>query len=71
MGVLVREACRTSGIPLVVFFHGYDATRTEVVQRLAVEYRELFRDAAALVASSRFLGERLVAMGATSDRLRD
>ena len=69
MGVLVREACRASETPLVVCFHGYDATRTALVQRLAAEYRKLFRDAAALVASSRFLAGRLVARGATSDRI--
>lgn len=69
-GVAAREACVALEIPLVTFFHGYDATRRELLQRCGDGYRALFRDGAACVAPSRSLARQLVALGADEQRIQ-
>jgi glycosyltransferase involved in cell wall biosynthesis len=69
-GVAVREACVSAEIPLVTFFHGYDASRRSVVERLRDDYHALFRDAAALIAPARSLARQLVDLGAPEDKLQ-
>jgi glycosyltransferase involved in cell wall biosynthesis len=68
-GVLVREACVRGGFPMVVHFHGYDASSHATLERLAEEYRALFRDASAIVAVSRPMAQRLLELGAPSAKL--
>jgi len=63
-GVAVMGACRQLGLPLVVHFHGYDASVREVLGRYAAGYSLMFRQAAALVAVSRRMQARLIEMGA-------
>lgn len=69
VGVAVHEACRRAGVPLVVHFHGYDASMFEVLQRLDSAYRSLFRDAAAVIAVSQAMCRQLLSIGANPDRL--
>jgi colanic acid/amylovoran biosynthesis glycosyltransferase len=69
VGVAVHPACQQAGVPLVVHYHGYDASMTEVLQRLGSSYRALFRDAAAVVAVSRAMREQLLRLGADPQRL--
>lgn len=63
-GVAVMGACRALGLPLVVHFHGYDASVREVLARYAAGYSLMFRQAAALVAVSRGMRGRLIELGA-------
>ena len=63
-GAEIRAACRRGGIPLVVYFYGFDAWRTPLVERLLPEYRRLFADAAAIVAVSDSIRKRLLQWGA-------
>lgn len=63
-GVAVMGACRSLGLPLVVHFHGYDASVREVLERYAAGYSLMFRQAAALVAVSRRMRGRLIELGA-------
>ncbi len=69
-GVAVREACAALGVPLVTCFHGYDASRRALLERLADDYRALFRDGAACVVPSRSLERQLVALGADEARVQ-
>jgi colanic acid/amylovoran biosynthesis glycosyltransferase len=68
-GVYVLPACRELGIPLVAHFHGYDASHRGVLAEFAVGYATLFREAAGLVAVSRAMRTRLLALGAPPARL--
>ncbi len=63
-GVLVREACELAGVPLVVCFHGFDASVHEVLKANEKSYRELFQSAHAVVAGSRAMADRLRRLGA-------
>ena len=68
-GVRVSEACRLAGLPLVVQFHGHDASVRDVIAENAEGYRMLFAQAAGIIAVSREMVERLAALGAPRERL--
>jgi colanic acid/amylovoran biosynthesis glycosyltransferase len=68
MGVLAGDVCRQLGIPLHVYFHGYDASVTPRHPTARRRYRRLFGQAASIICASRFLADRLVALGC-SERL--
>jgi glycosyltransferase involved in cell wall biosynthesis len=68
-GVLVMDACRRRQIPLVVHFHGFDASKSGVLDWHREGYAELFERAFAVVAVSRAMCNRLVSLGADPNRL--
>ena len=68
VGVQAMDACRVEGVPLVVHFHGYDASSSAVLAGYSRSYRRLFAEAAALVAPSEALRLRLLSLGAPPGR---
>lgn len=74
-GVKLLPIARRTGIPLVVTFHGFDATtaafdESAAGERYRAELTELFAGAAGLVAVSEFIRGRLLTLGAPSERIR-
>ncbi len=68
-GVRVMDACRRASIPLVVHFHGYDASQHDVLREHAEGYKRLFEHARAIIAVSRVMQRRLIDMGASPDKV--
>jgi glycosyltransferase involved in cell wall biosynthesis len=68
-GILTVAACREVGIPLIVYFHGFDASVRSVLQEHAEAYRTMFRQAAAIIAASRAIQGRLISLGAPADKV--
>jgi colanic acid/amylovoran biosynthesis glycosyltransferase len=68
-GVQVLPACRGVGVPLIVHFHGYDAYMQDTLDRYGVQYLELFRYAAAVVAVSKDMVSQLMTLGAPRDKI--
>jgi glycosyltransferase involved in cell wall biosynthesis len=52
-----------------VHFHGYDASKLLRSRRHVRNYRELFRAAAGVIAPSRFLADKLAAIGCPFEKL--
>jgi len=69
MGVNVMKACETAAIPLIVHFHGFDASMHEVTAQNAKTYPVLFQTAAAVIAVSRPMQRKLVSLGAPPDKV--
>lgn len=69
VGSRIAEICRRCRIPLVVHFHGYDASKLEVLERLAEPYRQMFDHAAAVIAVSGAMSRKLLTLGCPPDRL--
>lgn len=69
MGCRLRLVCRRAGVRLFVHFHGFDATILLREPRWRWYYRRLFADAAGIVAPSRFLANRLEALGCPPAKL--
>lgn len=68
MGAALLGACRLAGVPLVVHFHGYDASVKRVIEHHR-GYADLFGGAAAVVVVSRAMEARLLGLGAPRERL--
>jgi colanic acid/amylovoran biosynthesis glycosyltransferase len=69
VGVLVKDACLRTGVPLVVHFHGYDASVREVLEEHRESYPEMFRAACAVVAVSRAMQQKLISLGASAEKV--
>jgi glycosyltransferase involved in cell wall biosynthesis len=63
MGPVVLEACRRLGLPLYVMFRGYDASSQLRYRSMRRRHARVFACAAGIIAESRFLADRLVAIG--------
>jgi colanic acid/amylovoran biosynthesis glycosyltransferase len=68
-GVAVMEACRRASLPLIVHFHGVDASDHETLFEYGEGYRQLFSAAAAIIAVSQDMEAALLALGAPRGRL--
>jgi len=68
-GVLVLDACARTKRPLVVRFHGYDASVRSVIDSLLLSYRKLFAQSAAIVAVSQAMRMRLIELGAPAEKV--
>lgn len=68
-GVALLTPCRMAGIPLVVHFHGFDASIKVVLEKYRAGYKRLFEEASAIVAVSREMERALLALGAPADRV--
>jgi glycosyltransferase involved in cell wall biosynthesis len=64
MGVLAAAACRRAEVPLIVHFHGYDASVHSVLEEHAKTYPLMFAQAAAVIAVSRAMKKKLESLGA-------
>jgi glycosyltransferase involved in cell wall biosynthesis/ubiquinone/menaquinone biosynthesis C-methylase UbiE len=65
----IYNACKKSGIPYVVHFHGYDATATPTLQTYKKEYSDIFQSAAALIVVSKAMREKIISIGAPIDKV--
>lgn len=63
-GVRVAEACHLLDIPLIVYFRGYDAHRSEVLEKHQITYKNLFKQSVALIAVSKEIQQKLIDLGA-------
>jgi glycosyltransferase involved in cell wall biosynthesis len=68
-GAAVLPVCRQIGLPLIVHFHGLDASVDSVLERHHDSYRAMFEYAICIVAVSRFMEQRLLQMGCPRDKL--
>lgn len=63
------DAIQTSAIPLVIHFHGYDATAHKTLEHFREEYRQMFNYATYIIAVSSIMHEKLIALGCPKNKL--
>lgn len=68
-GVQVMYAAEQAGIPLIVHFHGYDASVKSVLEEHRETYPRMFSKAAALVAVSLAMKRKLIELGAPPQKV--
>lgn len=69
VGVAVAPAAAMAGCRLFVHFHGHDATSYVLRPGVRDRYAALFAQAEGLFTPSRYIAERLAAIGAPRDRI--
>ena len=62
-------ACQRTKIPLIAHFHGYDSSRRAILEEYHEDYCRVFVEAAAIVAVSRTMQQKLISMGAPVDKV--
>ena len=68
-GVQVMDAAKRSSLPLIVHFHGYDASRSSVLEAHRDTYPQMFRVASAVIAVSHAMRLKLIELGAPPDKV--
>jgi colanic acid/amylovoran biosynthesis glycosyltransferase len=68
-GVSILNACLLANIPLVVHFHGIDASSHEVLENYKKDYRKMFQECAGIIAVSKAMQEKLISLGAPEEKI--
>lgn len=68
-GAEMEEICKRVGIPLFVFFHGFDAYRHNIVSRYKSNYQKLFNYARTIFVASKEMAQRLRFLGAPTNKI--
>lgn len=68
-GVGVMDACTECEVPLVVHFHGFDASMHAVIAEHSERYRRMFGLSSAIVAGCESMKRRLIAIGAPAGKV--
>jgi colanic acid/amylovoran biosynthesis glycosyltransferase len=68
-GVWCAEACRRAGVPLIVHFHGHDASDRAILEMFEDTYAGMFQAAAAIIAVSRAMRKKLISLGAPPEKI--
>ena len=69
-GSATAASCRLAGVPLVVHFHGYDASNRIELERHADGYQRMFKSANAIVVVSKAMQRQLLSLGAPEEKVR-
>jgi glycosyltransferase involved in cell wall biosynthesis len=69
-GVLLGPVAKSLGVPMVVMFHGADASRLASRPEWQERFREVFAQAALVIGPSNYVVDRLVSLGCPSEKAR-
>ncbi|CAN5376548.1 hypothetical protein BH09BAC1_BH09BAC1_30710 [soil metagenome] len=69
VGVHWLPVCKKAGIPLLIYFHGFDATRGDVLKQYQLKYKELFEYASTIFVVSKPMKKLLLEWGAPEQKL--
>jgi glycosyltransferase involved in cell wall biosynthesis len=68
-GAEVCDTCKALGIPLIVHFHGFDASRKTLLDQYSDGYKRLFEYASHVVVVSQQMKNDIHQLGCTSDKI--
>ncbi len=63
------EPCKKNNIPIIVHFHGYDASQNEVLSTYRRKYQELFEYAVYVIAVSKVMVDQLKKLGCSDNKI--
>jgi glycosyltransferase involved in cell wall biosynthesis len=69
-GAQLTRICSTLDIPLVVHFHGYDASQYDILEKYASAYSQMFKQAAAIIVVSEKMKEMIIDIGMDEERIQ-
>ena len=68
-GAAITNICKQLNLPLIVNFHGYDASVTDILDNHKIAYLLMFEYATKVVVVSEFMYSRLLDIGCPADKL--
>jgi len=69
-GAHMTPVCKALNLPLLVIFHGHDATDKKLLHEYRNKYKEMFAYATYTIAVSEEMKKRLIAVGAIPEKIR-
>lgn len=67
-GANIMAGCRAAGVPLVVIFHGFDASDHQTLRQYYTKYQAMFGYASCIIAVSEAMRTKLLSLGAPADK---
>lgn len=68
-GTAMMKICRKLHVPLLVYFHGLDAYRYDILERYKDQYREMFEVATIIYVVSNHMYRQLIGLGCPPEKL--
>lgn len=68
-GAAIYNACRSLNIPLIIHFHGFDASMKSVLDEYSTSYRKAFNYASSIIAVSKMMKTDLMALGCPEEKI--
>ena len=68
-GASIYRICQRLSIPLLVHFHGYDASQKQILEKYQEDYQEMFEYAAGIVVVSSVMRQKLIELGACEEKV--
>jgi colanic acid/amylovoran biosynthesis glycosyltransferase len=68
-GAELIQVCKICKIPLIVHFHGFDASKLDILSNYKTGYREMFRDAYKIIAVSSSMQTKLISLGCDANKI--
>lgn len=69
-GAEVIGICKEAGVPLIVNFHGYDASIKKILEVYRYKYQELFQFAKAIIVVSKEMKQNLIDLGCSEQKIK-
>jgi colanic acid/amylovoran biosynthesis glycosyltransferase len=69
-GAHMTTVCKSLNIPLLVIFHGHDATDKKLLHEYRNKYKEMFAYATYIIAVSEEMKKRLITAGANPEKIK-
>lgn len=68
-GSFITDICEDLKIPLIVHFHGYDASRHDILEKYRDGYQRMFNYASKVIAVSKAMREALIIQGCRPEKI--
>jgi glycosyltransferase involved in cell wall biosynthesis len=69
-GVAMMPICKKLDLPLVVHFHGLDASRFDILSKYEKSYKEMFAFVKAVIVVSRAMAEKITELGCPPEKIK-
>lgn len=69
VGVEIMDICEKANIPLIVYFHGFDAYRNDILQSYSKQYKKLFNISRNIFVVSHDMERQIKTLGAPSEKI--
>lgn len=68
-GAKILNVCKKNGIPLLVHFHGYDASLGYILEQYKIAYKDMFSYASAVFVVSKVMQIKIEALGCPPEKI--
>ncbi len=69
-GVYLNKLCKENKIPLIVHFHGFDASKHDILSLYKEGYLKMFNDAENIISVSKSMHQKLISLGCSESKLK-